>query len=104
MSTPVKMLVCTSCTADGSFVDVARGGMGNVTVMPVDCMSGCIRAQTVAFRSPGKVAYLFGDITAADLPALHKFAQLYDASTDGTFADARVLGDLRTRALARIPA
>jgi predicted metal-binding protein len=66
-------------------------------------MSGCRHAQTVAFRSPGKVAYLFGDITAADIPLLRSFARLYDASEDGTFADARVLGDLRTKALARIP-
>jgi predicted metal-binding protein len=31
------------------------------------------------------------------------FARHYDASDDGTFADARVLGDLRTKAIARIP-
>ncbi len=103
MSTPVSMLVCTSCTSDGSFVDVARAEMEGVTVTPVDCMSGCRNAQTVAFRSPGKVAYLFGDITAADLPLLRSFARLYAASDDGSFADARVLGDLRNKALARIP-
>lgn len=104
MSAPVSMMVCTSCTPDGGFVEAARGGMGDVTVTPIECMSGCRHAQTVAFRSDGKVAYLFGDITAADLPLLRNFARLYDASDDGTFADARVLGDLRTKALARIPA
>ena len=103
MSTPVSMLVCTDCTPDGTFLNAARNGMADVAVTPVGCMSGCRNTQTVGFRSPGKVAYLFGDITAADLPLLHNFARLYDASHDGTFADARVLGDLRSKALARIP-
>jgi len=49
------------------------------------------------------VAYLFGKITEANFEELRTFARLYDASEDGTFADARVLGDLRTRAIARIP-
>ena len=66
-------------------------------------MSGCARESTVAFRSPGKVAYLFGDLTEADLPDLLTFAKHYAAAPDGTFADARVLGPLRMKALARIP-
>ena len=52
---------------------------------------------------PGKTAYLFGDLTAADLPDLLTFARAYAASPDGTFADARPLGTLRTKAIARIP-
>lgn len=70
----------------------------------IDCMSGCARAQTVAFRESGKVAYLFGDISGEDIADLKRFAKLYGASPDGTFADARVLGGLRLKALARIPA
>ena len=69
----------------------------------VDCMSGCTRESTLAFRSPGKVAYLFGDLSLADLPEILAFAKHYQASPDGCFADARVLGALRTKALARIP-
>ena len=99
----MKMYVCTTCTPDGSFVDVARKGLPDLEVTPVDCMSGCAQAQTVAFRDAGKVAYLFGDITAADFGDLATFAKLYHASADGTFPDARVLGNLRTKALARIP-
>ncbi len=103
MSAPVFMMVCTQCAPERSFIEVARSGMGEVLIRPVGCMSGCRHAQTVAFRSPGKVAYLFGDITAADIPLLRTFACLYGASDDGRFADARVLGALRTKALARIP-
>ena len=74
------------------------------TVTDTDCMSGCSRPSTLAFRAPGKTAYLFGDLTEADLPNLLTFARAYLASPDGTFADARPLGTLRTKALARIPA
>jgi len=37
------------------------------------------------------------------MPDLLTFARLYAASPDGNFADARPLGALRTKALARIP-
>ena len=72
-------------------------------VVGVDCMSGCTRPSTLALRAPGKVAYLFGDLTEADLPDLVDFARAYEASPDGNFADARFVGTLRTKALARIP-
>lgn len=100
----MKIYVCRTCTPDASFVDVAAQGLPGLDVVAVECMSGCARAQTVAFRETGKVAYLFGDITEGDFHDLETFARLYAASPDGTFADARVLGDLRTKALARIPA
>ena len=100
----MKMFVCTSCDQGQSgFLEVAQTQMEGVSVEGIDCMSGCAREQTVAFRAPGKVAYLFGEITAADLPELRNFARLYAASEDGSFSDARVLGALRTKAIARIP-
>ncbi len=68
-----------------------------------DCLSGCTRPSALAFRAPGKTAYLFGDLTPADLPDLITFARLYAAAPDGTFPDARPLGPLRTKAIARIP-
>jgi len=82
---------------------LAQAGIA-AQVSTVDCMSGCARPSTIAFRMAGKTAYLFGDITAQDLPDLLTFAHLYAASPDGNFADARPLGALRSKALARIPA
>lgn len=73
------------------------------TVNTTDCMSGCARGSTLAVRADGKTAYLFGDLTTADLPDLVTFVRLYAASSDGNFADARPLGTLRTKAIARIP-
>tara|TARA_R110002110_G_scaffold27592_21_gene100131 strand:+ start:4215 stop:4517 length:303 start_codon:yes stop_codon:yes gene_type:complete len=99
----VRISVCNSCTQDGGVVDKIRQALPALDVVDVACMSGCARPQTVAFRAAGKVAYLFGDITADDIPDLCNFANLYVSSPDGTFADARILGDLRMKAIARIP-
>ena len=101
----MKLHVCTSCSLGrAGFAETLRQAMPDfVQVHEIECMSGCTRDQTLAFRAPGKTAYLFGNITAADLPDLQTFAQAYAASPDGNFADARILGALRTKAIARIP-
>jgi predicted metal-binding protein len=107
MST-VRAIVCRSCPAgrDGFTLRLRTAcetaGLA-VAIEEVDCMSGCTRPSTVAFRAPGKTAYLFGDITDGDVPDLLAFVRLYRASADGNFADARPLGGLRTKAIARIP-
>lgn len=93
--------VCLSCAAGQ--VLVVGLSLEGVAVTGVDCMSGCTRASTVAFRAAGKTAYLFGDLTLADLAELVGFAAGYAASDDGNFSDARALGALRLKALARIP-
>ena len=105
----MNITLCGSCDLGRSGFDatlsealVLAGLTANVAL--VDCMSGCSRPSTIAFRAAGKTAYLFGDITAQDLPDLLTFARLYAASADGTFADARPVGALRSKALARIPA
>lgn len=103
-----RVHVCTSCTAGQPgllpALQAALAAEGlPLTVAGIDCMSGCTRPATVAFRAEGKTAYLFGDLTEADLPDLVRFARAYLAAPDGTFADARAFGDLRLKALARIP-
>lgn len=104
----IRISLCDNCALGregfGSTLDAALAEAGvAATVSGIACMSGCARESTAAFRARGKVAYLFGDLTEADLDDLVRFAQLYAASQDGTFADARPLGNLRTKALARIP-
>ena len=100
-------ILCRTCAAGradltqafhAAFADIG------VVVTQTDCMSGCTRPATVAFRATGKTAYLFGDLGPEDITDLARFAQLYIDSPDGTFADARVLGNLRLKAIARIPA
>lgn len=68
------------------------------------CMSGCRSEGSVAIRAPGKTAYLFGPVDDGDLDGLAEFARLYDADPAGVITDARPLGSLRLKALARIPA
>ncbi len=100
--------VCRSCPAGrADLADALRAGFAatnlDVDLRETDCMSGCIRASALAFRAPGKTAYLFGEISTADLPEILTFARLYLESPDGNFGDARPLGLLRAKAIARIP-
>lgn len=104
----ITVTVCASCPAGQAGLAKALKAAietsgSKATLRGVDCMSGCTRPSTVAFRAPGKTAYLFGDLGPADIPDLLTFLKLYDASPDGTFADARPLGALRMKAIARIP-
>ena len=100
----MKVFVCTSCSAEaGALLDAAQAAMPDVHIEAIDCMSGCTRPQAVGVRAAGKVAYLFGDMSVNDLDDLQRFLSLYQASPDGRFEDARILGDLRLKALARIP-
>lgn len=101
-------IVCRSCPAGqaglAQRLAAALSAAGlTLTVRETDCLSGCTRPSSLAFRAPGKTAYLFGDIADADLPDILTFARLYLAAPDGNLADARPLGALRTKALARIP-
>ena len=101
-------MICRTCGTgqDGlaQALTTALDGAGlPYQITETDCMSGCTRPATIAFRAAGKTAYLFGDISAADLPDLITFARLYLVSADGNLDDARLLGDLRTKAIARIP-
>ena len=104
----MKLTLCTSCALGrdgfGTTLAAALAEAGiSVEVQGVDCLSGCPRPSALSFRATGKVAYLFGDLTVADLPDLIQFARLYASSPDGNFVDARPLGGLRTKAIARIP-
>ncbi len=103
----ITLTVCTSCAfGQSGFAERLRSALPDTptsTVNTVDCMSGCPRPSTLSVRAPGKTAYLFGDLTEADLPLILAFLPLYADSSDGNFPDARVIGDLRLKAIARIP-
>ena len=104
----MKITLCATCAlGSGTFPDRLRHALARAklaaTVGLIECMSGCARPSALAVREAGKTAYLFGDLTESDLDDLVTFARLYSGSVDGTFADARVLGGLRMKALALIP-
>lgn len=96
------LTLCGTCKlGQGDFAETLT--LPGFTIARTDCMSGCTRPSTIAFRAPGKVAYLFGEITEADRAEIETFAAAYKASSDGTFPDARIFGGLRMKAIARIP-
>jgi predicted metal-binding protein len=98
------LTLCGSCALGRAGFDrVLADRLPAWRVQVVDCMSGCTRPSTLAVRAEGKTAYLFGDLTEADLEEIAAFAALYARSVDGNFADARILGGLRLKAMARIP-
>ncbi len=100
----MNITLCGNCELGQSgFADTLQAALPAAAVSTADCMSGCTRPSAIAFRASGKTAYLFGDITADDLPDLVRFVGYYEASPDGNFADARILGPLRLKAIARIP-
>ena len=104
----MKITLCMTCPLgrDG-FAGTLRAALSEQSVQAevttIDCTSGCTRPSTLSFRADGKTAYLFGDLSAADLPDLVTFARLYAAAPDGNLADARPLRALRLKAIARIP-
>lgn len=104
----MRIHVCQGCAGDGGGLAaaldraLASDGIG-VRTDAATCMSGCARPVSVAFRAPGKTAYLFGDLEPGDVAELVRFARVYDASVDGVLVDARPLGALRFKVLARIP-
>jgi len=108
MSAPTITLCRTCKTADPTLpnqLSEALSGMGiEASLQQVDCMSGCKRPQTLAVRQSGKTAYMFGEISLDDIPDVLTFLRLYTESPDGNIADARPLGGLRFKAIARIPA
>jgi predicted metal-binding protein len=104
----VKVTLCSGCAlGQAAFADKLAEALHTtglaIETSTVDCMSGCARPSTCAVRAPDKIAYLFGDLTEVDLPDLLNFVRHYAASPDGNLPDARVLGDLRMKAIARIP-
>ncbi|OBY24503.1 DUF1636 family protein [Leisingera sp. JC1] len=108
MSLPTLTLCRTCRAADpalfGQIAAALEAAGVEARLQQVDCMSGCQRPQTLAVRQSGKTAYLFGEITGEDLPDVLTFLRMYRNSPDGNFADARPLGQLRFKAIARIPA
>lgn len=78
---------------------------GDIALKPVECMSGCDRACTLALSAGGKPGYLFGDkVPTRDTAAaaLDLAAQYLD-SPDGTLPRGERPALFRGGILARIP-
>jgi predicted metal-binding protein len=80
-----------------------------ILVKSVECLSACDRYCAVAFRGPGKVTWMFGDLSSEvseleeSVTAIKAFAVMYCASHDGFFERKERPPLLQVGILARIP-
>ena len=114
-----EILVCVLCRPNGASRDEPRAGRAlfeaiqiaalqsdaPFPIRPLECMSGCTRACTVALQAPGKTTYFFGDLRAEVESAEQVLAcaRLHDASRDGLLDRAQRPQRLREGILARLP-
>ncbi|WP_150522999.1 DUF1636 family protein [Roseibium sediminis] len=113
------IIVCTTCREAGSeerpgkaLLDQLSGALARdatlsqaFSIAGPECMAGCSRSCTVAFRAEGKATYLFGDMAPdEDVADLLTFAHQYREIEDGWCISKDRPGKLRRTALARIPA
>jgi predicted metal-binding protein len=77
-------------------------------IQPVECMSACSRSCTISFASPGKVTYLFGDIspdlTDTEISGVFECAGKYYTHPQGSLPWSERPEPLKKGILARIPA
>lgn len=105
-----RVIVCTTCAAPGeepageALVAALAARLGDgFAVEAQECLSICAEPQAVAFRAPGKAAYLFAGLRPADDADIEAFARLWADTPDGWIEDARPAGRLRFCLKGRIP-
>lgn len=97
--------ICANCDGGPELARAIREAVGDAMLVRLTgCMNACARPVAVAVREPGREAYLFGDVTAAEAPAFATFVAQYRATPRGRIEDATPLGALRFCLIGRIPA
>ena len=82
---------------------VAENPPEGFELRPIECLSGCKRACTMAFSAPRKASLLFGDLSLDCLTDLDAMADLYRASSDGLVPWKERPASFRPGLIARIP-
>lgn len=100
------IFVCSECPDGARRLSMIAGAIAGEEcgIRASACLSGCHSGGSVAVRSPGRMAWLFGPVEDGDLDDLRRFLGLYRANPKGVIHDARPLTRLRFKVLARIPA
>lgn len=114
--------ICTTCRPPGTDPAAPRDGdalyglvaalyrdwpgRAHIALNPVECMSGCDRACTVALSGPDKPSYMFGDKqpNAETAAAALEMAEQYVASESGLLPRKERPEPFRKGILAQIPA
>ncbi|MDZ7904700.1 MAG: DUF1636 domain-containing protein [Cypionkella sp.] len=74
-----------------------------ITITPVECLSACSETGAIALQGAGKWSYVYGRLTAADVPDILAGAATYAASADGIVPWRERPQIFRKQSLARIP-
>lgn len=112
-----EVLVCVTCRRPGDSPAALRAGQqlfdaisalaqeAPVEVRPIECMSGCSRACTIAFQARGKQSYLFGELPpdAASAEQVLACALLHQASLTGVLPRNARPERLQNGMIARLP-
>ncbi|WP_225028164.1 DUF1636 domain-containing protein [Xinfangfangia pollutisoli] len=82
---------------------LAEGAPDGVEIRPVDCLSACDHGCNVALTKPGGWSYVYGRLTAEDVPEILRGAGLYAGADQGIvpWRDRPVI--FRKQSIARIP-
>ena len=106
-----KLFICETCLdADGhtpgpEMAAAVRKALDvEVEVVLTPCLNLCDEPVSVAFRAPGKMAYLFAGTGPDDVSDIAAMARLFVEAKDGVVEDARSAGRLRFCLKGRIPA
>lgn len=108
---PHVISVCTRCVdttarrrpGERVIAQLSDHLSGGFRVVGVDCLAGCGNTCVVSYAAPGKATWVFGNITACDLPDLVRFAQQYAGSHDAWFRGRDCPPKLCDNTLARVP-
>jgi predicted metal-binding protein len=115
---PVRILVCTTCRAEGEplephgsrsgarlYAALAAGrGEDDPEVVGVECFSVCKRPCTVSFSAPGAWTYVYGDFSPdTDPREIFAAARLYGASPQGLIPWKQRPTALKKGVVARLP-
>ena len=100
----MELIVCSGCAGGDALAEALRETCGEVTVRRAGCLNLCAGPVGVAAQAPGRATYVFSGVTEAEAPDMAVFVAEWTRARKGWIADARPLGALRFRLVARIPA
>lgn len=112
----VTLHVCITCRAGqtvpegqptpGSLLHhaiVKVGAPPGVNVVPVECLSACNQGCSVALSAPGRWSYVYGRLSAENVPDIVAGVAAYAAAPDGIVPWRARPEIFRKQSLARIP-
>lgn len=107
----VKIFVCTTCNSKSEnnngnllFEEIkAQNSNDEITIIGVECLSNCNRANSVSLYKKDGWAYVFGDMNIENAKDLIDGAKLFTTSQNGILPWQGRAPALKKNMVARIP-